>query len=151
MCSQNLYHLHSAIGYQLSRTARLQERGFEAKLKGLGLTRTTWCILLSVANEGLYNPSSIADYIGIDRTATSRALKKMMQQDMIARFEETSDGRRKRVDITPKGELLLRQATKFARDNAQHFETKLTKSEQASLRKLLSKLQSGEGEPLARL
>lgn len=151
MIDRNPYHLHHSIGYQLSRTARLQERGFEAKLRNLGLSRTTWCILLAVQNEDLHNPSAIADYIGIDRTATSRALRKMAQEGLVVQDEETSDGRRKNIYATPKATHLLVKATGYARENAAYFEAKLTNSEQNSLRNLLLKLQSGEGEPLAHL
>lgn len=151
MIAPNSYHLHQAIGYQLSRTARLQERGFETKLRTLGLTRTTWCILLAVQNEDLHNPSAIAEYVGIDRTATSRALRKMGQEDLVVQNGETSDGRRKNICVTPKGTQLLVKATEYARKNAAYFEAKLTKSERNSLRNLLLKLQAGEGEPLAHL
>lgn len=151
MSSKPPYHLQAAIGYQLSRTARLQERGFEAELKHLGLSRTTWCILLAIENEGLHSPSDIADFIGIDRTATSRALRKMAGEDLIAREDTVTDGRRAYIKVTRKGCKLLAAATQFARKNAAHFEEKLTSSEQNVLRELLSKLQSGEGAPLAHL
>lgn len=151
MPSQKPYLLHASMGYQLSKTARLQERGFEAGLKSLGLSRITWCILLAVQTESLRNPSAIADFVGIDRTATSRALTKMARDGLVERNEEKSDGRRASVRATTLGQERLEMATRCARKNAAHFEGKLTDTERETLRNLLAKLQSGEGSALPHL
>ncbi|MEY8119366.1 MarR family winged helix-turn-helix transcriptional regulator [Falsihalocynthiibacter sp. BN13B15] len=151
MLSEKPYLLHASIGYQLSKTARLQERGFETELKSLGLTRISWCILLAVHIESLRNPSAIADFVGIDRTATSRALTKMARDGLVERHEEQSDGRRASVQATKLGRIRLEKATQSARKNAAHFEAKLSGMEQEALRSLLLKLQSGEGSPLPNL
>ena len=77
MNAHSKYRLHHSIGYHLSLAARLQERRLDGWMRPMGLTRTTWCILLAVANENLTRPSEIAEFVGIDRTATSRALRQM--------------------------------------------------------------------------
>lgn len=151
MSSETPYHLHSSTGYQLSKTARLQERGFEFELKSLGLTRISWCILLAVDTESLRHPSAIAEFVGIDRTATSRALTQMVRDGFVERKEEKSDGRRTSVHATKLGRARLAVATREARLNAAHFEAKLSRLEQETLRDLLLKLQSGEGSSLSHL
>ena len=90
------YRLNDSLGYRLSRVARIQERS----LRMLGLTRTTWCVLLAVGNEGLSQPSDIAEFIGIDRTATSRALRQMEAGGLIVRAAGDRDGRTRRVRLT---------------------------------------------------
>ncbi|WP_380057690.1 MarR family winged helix-turn-helix transcriptional regulator [Falsihalocynthiibacter sp. SS001] len=135
----------------MSRTARIQERGFETRLKELGLTRVTWCILLAVETEALRFPSAIAEFVGVDRTATSRALRKMSREGLIQRNDEESDGRRTAVVVTVHGRDVLECATHAARENAAHFEAKLSATERETLRKLIHKLQSGDGTPLAQL
>ncbi|MEM1302763.1 MAG: MarR family transcriptional regulator, partial [Pseudomonadota bacterium] len=79
------YRLHDSLGYNLSLAARLQERRLDDGLRSLALTRTNWCILLAVGVEGLSGPSDIAAFVGIDRTATSRALRQMEQAGLIER------------------------------------------------------------------
>ena len=56
------YRLHHSLGYHLSIASRLQERRLDEKLKPVGLTRSTWCILLAIGNENLSQPSDIADF-----------------------------------------------------------------------------------------
>jgi DNA-binding MarR family transcriptional regulator len=145
------YRLHHSLGYHLSIAARLQERRLDEQLRTLGLTRTTWCILLAVGNEGLSQPSDIADFVGIDRTATSRALRHMEDDGLLARSSGTEDKRTRRVVLTDKGCRAIRAATPFARENAAIMSAQLTDAEEAELKRLLNKLRGSEKAPLKTL
>lgn len=138
------YRLHASLGYHLSVASRLQERRLDEQLKTLGLTRTTWCILLAVGNENLTQPSDIADFVGIDRTATSRALRGMEADDLITRASGDGDRRTRCVTLTPKGEETIRLATPMARTNAQAIAKELAPEERAELLRLLGKLRKAE-------
>lgn len=151
MNTDQKYRLHQSLGYQMSLTTRLQERRFEERLKTLGLTRITWCILLAVDVEDLLNPSDIASFVGIDRTATSRALRQMETAGMIARGAGKEDGRTTLVALTDVGRDLQIRAAPMARDNAQHWQEKLSSEEAIELRRLLAKMRRGEDTALARL
>ena len=151
MTNNTPYRLHHALGYHLTLTSRLQERRFEDQIKGLGLTRISWCILLAIEVENLCQPSDIADFVGIDRTAASRALRQMENAGLLRRKTGTADRRTTRVEVTALGAGLLQRGTDFARANAAHFEGKLTAEEAAELRHLLDKLRKGEGTRLKRL
>ncbi|WP_147124332.1 MarR family winged helix-turn-helix transcriptional regulator [Shimia ponticola] len=144
------YRLHDSLGYHLSLTARLQERRLDDGLRSLGLTRTTWCILLAVGVEGLDGPSDIAAFVGIDRTATSRGLRQMEQADLITRTGGQSDGRKRSVVLTPNGETRLRQGAPLARANNEVLATKLEDDEVTELVRLLRKLSKGEPSDLSR-
>ncbi|MCK4713270.1 MAG: winged helix-turn-helix transcriptional regulator [Marinosulfonomonas sp.] len=145
------YRLHQSLGYQLSLTSRLQERRFEEQLKPLGLTRITWCILLAVEVEALVNPSDIAAFVGIDRTATSRALRQMETAGMVKRGAGKGDGRTTTVALTDTGHDLLARATPMARANVAHWQDKLTETETTELRRLMAKLRLNEDTALKRL
>lgn len=151
MSMDQKYRLHQSLGYQMSLTTRLQERRFEDQLKTLGLTRITWCILLAVEVEKLVNPSDIARFVGIDRTATSRALRQMETSGMIARRVGKDDGRTTLVALTDMGRDLQARGTPMARDNAQHWQGKLSSDEARELRRLLALLRQGEDAALTRL
>lgn len=151
MSIEQQYRLHQSLGYQMSLTTRLQERRFEDQLKTLGLTRITWCILLAVEIENLVNPSDIASFVGIDRTATSRALRQMETAGMIAREDGKKDGRTTLVALTDMGRELQSRAAPMARDNAQYWQAKLDRDEVLELRRLMSKLRDGENAALTRL
>ncbi|MDX5411795.1 MAG: winged helix DNA-binding protein [Rhodobacterales bacterium] len=151
MDSTEPYRLHASLGYHLSVAARQQERRLDEALKTLGLTRTTWCILLAVGNEGLSQPSDIAGFVGIDRTATSRALRQMEAEGLLARSSGTADRRTRRVALTDRGRAAIAEATPFARANAAIMAEQLDRGEHETLIRLLAKLRPDEDSPLATL
>lgn len=142
------YRLHASLGYHLSVAARQQERRLDEQLKTLGLTRTTWCVLLAVGNEELTQPSEIAAFVGIDRTATSRALRQMEADGLLARSSGTEDRRTRRVALTDKGCDAIKAATPFARQNARIMADQLDPGEQEALIRLLTKLRPADDAPL---
>lgn len=134
--------------YQLTLTSRLQERRLEEGLRRLGLTRLSWCVLLAVEVEGCSQPSEIAQFIGIDRTATSRALRQMEAKGWLARHTGAADRRTTRVALTVEGAALLAKAVPIAEDNAQHFLAKLPPEGAAQLQSLMADLRTGEAHNL---
>ena len=142
------YDLHSALGYQLTLTARYGERRFEAAMKTIGLTRITWCILLAAGGKNLPYPSDIADYIGIDRTATSRALRQMEADGLLGRSLCKKDRRKTSVQLTKLGRARLEQANTLANTARHETEARLSAPEQSELKRLLTKLRAGENAPL---
>lgn len=139
------YGLHDSIGFHATFTARLVERRVEDGLRKFGLTRVGWCILLAVAEEGLKNPSDIAAFVGIDRTATSRALRALETEGLITRAIGREDRRMTEVTMTDAGYDRMIQAVPICSENMDHFNAKLTATEQAELKRLLTKLSAGEG------
>lgn len=145
------YRLHQSLSYHLSVAARLQERRLDEQLKPLSLSRTTWCILLAVGNEGLTQPSDIADFVGIDRTATSRALRKMEEDGLLDRSSGTQDRRTRQVVLTETGCAAITQATPFARKNSEILANILTEDEAKQLWRLLTKIEKSADIPLKTL
>ncbi len=145
------YRLHASLMYQLTLTSRLQERRLEEALRGLGLTRITWCVLLAVHVEGLQQPSDIAQFIGIDRTATSRALRQMEASGWVARKSGEGDRRTTTVALTAAGVALLAKAAPMAEENGRHFTTKLPEGGGEALRELLAQMREGEKRNLLKL
>ena len=138
------YRLHDSIGYHATLAARLVERRVEDALRKFGLTRVGWCILLAVAEEGLMNPSDIAAFVGIDRTATSRALRALENEGLITRAIGRADRRMTEVTLTSTGYDRMIQAVPICSENMSHFNNKLTDGERLELKRLLMKLCEGE-------
>ncbi len=145
------YNLQSSLGYQATLFSRISERRFERELLPLGLTRVNWCVLLAVGHEGLQNPSAIAPFVGIDRTATSRALRRLDADGLVMRENSTEDHRKTNVTITAKGKQKLVQANSAASANADHFNAKLSWFEQRTLKEILEKLVEDEVRDVSKL
>jgi len=148
--TQTKYSLRDSIGFHTTLAARLVERRVEDGLRRFGLTRVGWCILLAVAEEGLKNPSDIAAFVGIDRTATSRALRALETEGLIRRSIGRTDRRMTEVSMTDAGLARMMQALPICMENMTHFSAKLSESEQADLKVLLKKLYAGEREAIGK-
>ena len=138
------YSLHASLGFRLSRAARIQERRLDEGLKALGLTRTTWCVLLGLGNEGLTRPSELAAFVGIDRTATSRALRTMEADGFIARRTGVGDARTRDVRLPDKGYDAIEQGTPLAEANNAAMSARLGAADEAQLKALLDQLIEGQ-------
>lgn len=138
------FSLHESVGHHVTRTARIIERRVEGHLRQFGLTRVGWCVLLAVAEEGKKNPSDIADFVGIDRTATSRALRVLETEGLIGREMGRDDRRTTEVKLTELGEEQFRTVLPECRQANQHFHDKLTDDELFTLHRLLNKLTENE-------
>ena len=138
------FGLHDSVGHHISRTARIVERRVEGNLRRFGITRVEWCVIVAVAEEGKKNPSDIANFVGIDRTATSRALRALESNGLIARKMGRDDRRTSEVELTEKGLAQFNAALPMCRAAAQHFHAKLSIDELDVLRALLAKLAADE-------
>lgn len=138
------YRLHDSIGFHTTVVARLMERRVEEGLRQHGLTRIGWCILLSLVEENLSRPSEIAEFVGIDRTGTSRALRQLEEAGLISRRIGAGDRRNTEVIVTDAGLRLLDAAMPLCRENMSHFSAKLEPDEERELVRLLGKLRQGE-------
>lgn len=143
------YDLHASVGYQATLSSRVFERRLEDGLKQIGLSRLQWCILVAIGLEARRTPSDITQFLGIDRTATSRALRGMEADGYITRNQDHEDRRKTDVSLSPLGSEKLAQALPIASNNTAHFAEKLTLSEAELLQKLLIKLRSGEAKGLS--
>lgn len=138
------FGLHDSVGHHITRTARIIERRVEGDLRRFGLTRVEWCVMVAVAEEGKKNPSEIADFVGIDRTATSRALRQLENNGLIDRAMGRDDRRTTEVRLTEHGEAQFRAALPICSEAAHHFHGKLTLEELRVLKQLLNKLSLDE-------
>jgi DNA-binding MarR family transcriptional regulator len=144
------YDLKASLGYQLTVCSRINERDFEAELHRLDLTRVSWCVLLAT-EQGITAPSSIAAFIGIERTAASRSLNRLETAGFVSRKFADGDRRKTVVQATKAGVSVLERANTCARENSARFISKLDDTELVTFKTLLTKLMTGEDRRISNL
>ena len=142
--STKKFALHDSVGHHITRAARVIERRVEEDLRRFGLTRVCWCVLVAVAEEGKKNPSDIASFVGIDRTATSRALRQLENDGLIDREMGREDRRTTEVKLTELGMSQFNAALPICREASFHFHSKLSLAELETLKALLVRLTENE-------
>lgn len=132
------FRLQDSVGHLISRSARKVERRVDDGLRSHGLTRVGWCILLAVEQEGKRNPSDIADFVGIDRTATSRALRQLENNGLIQRSMGRDDRRMTEVSVTTQGRAHLNASLPLCREALAQSHARMTDAELCELKRLLT-------------
>ncbi len=145
------YRLHERLGYKVSRLARLMETQMEEMISPFGITRLFWCILSGVGLEGIRTPSELADYVGIARSAVSRARRSMEEMQLITRNGTERDGRGVEIVLTEKGRHVMEQCQPLVEALNEQFITKLSAGDLDVVLRGIDTLSAGETRELARL
>ena len=145
------YRLHERLGYKVSRLARLMEAQLEDMISPYGITRVIWCILSGVGLENVRTPSELAEYVGIARSATSRALRSMEDMGLITRCGAERDGRGVEIVLTKKGMHVMEQCRPLVEQLNDHFATKLAAGDLQTVMNNIDALSAGETRELSRL
>jgi MarR family transcriptional regulator for hemolysin len=138
------YRLRNRLGYRLSRLSRIMQAKLEHELAPHGMNRLKWCALSGVGLEGQASPSDLATHIGITRPATSRLLKAMEKEGLIARALTPQDGRAREIQVTDLGRSKLAVCWPLVNRNNSHFVSKLATDDLAGLFQALDQLMGGE-------
>ena len=93
-----------------------------------------------LAIEPLITAYRICQVIGLDKAATSRALKSMKRRGLVDVFQEDPDNHRKLVDLTVKGRLMHDQIIRVAHDRERVLVSALSKEEVEQLADYLRRL-----------
>lgn len=136
--------LHERIGYKLALAARINDQLLDRELASIGITRQMWCLLVATGAQQITQPSAIASYIGINRTAVSRTLRDMEARGYLVRGHGNNDGRSKEVALTQKGQQLLKRSLPIVEGSAATMDEKLSKHDQKELHRLLDKFLSDQ-------
>jgi len=143
MTGHGAYDLHASLGYQLTITARIQQRRLERQLRTLGLTQAGWRILLAVASDGFTSLPAIAGYAGAGRIATARALRWMQRDGLVERGDGDGQAKGPHYRLTESGRATIAAATPMAEASDAVMADMLGHHDMAELKRLLTRLRQG--------
>jgi DNA-binding MarR family transcriptional regulator len=92
------------------RAARALARRFDEALRPLDLTNGQFSILMSLNRPNPPTISCVADFLAMDRTTLTAALKPLQRRGLIRVTEDPSDRRGRLLRLTRKGRGLLAAA-----------------------------------------
>ena len=90
------------------RTDRMHRAAIERKLADLGIHRTQHMMLLDIKRHGLGSQKEIAERFDISPAAVAVTLKKLEEGGYITRKAGEHDSRCKEVQLTERGEEILK-------------------------------------------
>lgn len=106
----------ACICLRVQRASRAVGRRFDNAFRGLGLTNWQFTLLISLESIEWPSVNELATELAMDRTTMTRNLRVLERRGLLAIGTDASDGRVRRVSLTPQGRALLARAVERWRE-----------------------------------
>ena len=140
----NHFALEEFLPYRLSLLTNTVSRELAASYREEhDITIIEWRVLAVLGRFPGLTAKKIVDRTAMDKVAISRAVKTLMDKNLLTRKVDPEDRRRQQLFLTPdKGQLVLEDILPRARKLESTLLDTLTREEQVQLNHLLSRLQT---------
>lgn len=132
--------LHNSYTFWISRLAALMQEEFNRRLQGEDVSWPQWMVLNVLAQEIATTPATIADNIGVDRSAVTRLLDRLEKKGLVLREHDKLDRRSVNIHLTDNGRKLMGRLNDLAREHQEHFLDSLHNTEHRSFKGNIQKL-----------
>ncbi len=133
--------LQQFLPYRLSALANRISQSLAVKYsKQYGISVQEWRILAVLGEETKLSAVAITNRIAMDKVAVSRAVKRLIEKDLVVKDLDSKDQRSHELTLTTNGIEMYQQLVPIALEHEQQVTNTLTTKEKESLLKLLSKL-----------
>lgn len=132
--------LQNSYTFWISRLANLMQEHFNQRLREEDVTWPQWMVLNVLHQNLAQTPATIADQIGVDRSAVTRLLDRLEKKQLILREHDKLDRRTVNVKLTDAGLTKMEQLNAMAKHHQEHFLSSLHNTEYRSLKGNLQKM-----------
>ena len=101
------------IGTLLAQVSRLLRRAFDARARGIGVTRPQWMVLGLLKAHAGSNQGALAEMLEVEPITLGRMIDRLQEAELAERRADPADRRAWRIYLTDKGEELLDQLRPF--------------------------------------
>lgn len=141
--SSSVFELERFLPYRLSLLTNTISQGIAHSYRQkYDISVTEWRILAVLGRFPGLAAQEIAERTAMDKVAVSRAVKTLVQKDLLQRITDPADRRRLTLHITPgKGRHVLQKVIPLAQEYETLLLGTLTPGEQSALFSAIKKLQ----------
>ena len=125
-------------GY-VRKLSRVVTAIYDGALADAGLKTSQFSVLVAVANRGLARPAELTELLQMDESTLSRNVERMCARGWL-RLERNEDRRSHQIEVTDKGEALIRKCLPAWRHAQAEVSQRLGTGTVAELRSALRKL-----------
>ncbi len=129
-----------SLGALANDVARLFNRGFDAKVRPMGLTRAQWKVLLYLKRRQGLSQTELGDLLEVRPPSLAKVLDGLERKGWLERREDPSDRRAKRLYLTRDAEPLIRRVHRIASEDDRQALADLSKTEIAELTRLMRRV-----------
>lgn len=133
------------LGYLLGQANHALYKDFDAQVRAAGLSSIEWRVLATLHDSEPLTVSQLALEVLSKQPTVTKLVQRMAEQGWVQLLADPLDQRRTLVTASTAGKRLVRPLLEKARAHEAQTLRNLAVSEQAALKKLLSKLAGREG------
>lgn len=139
-----------SVGFLIADVTRLMRKGFDRRVRGLGLTRPQWRVLVYVLqNEGL-SQSMLARSMDIERAPLGQLVRALENLRLVRRERSVSDQREWLIYVGEEAHGLMPKLLEAAGWLREVYFQGLSRNEELMLRRLLERMRSNLSYELER-
>jgi DNA-binding MarR family transcriptional regulator len=97
----------TCLCFATQRAARKLARRFDQLFKPLGITNGQYSMMVAMAGMGSPKLGHLADFLGMDHTTVTAAVKALEKCGLLTLRPDTEDRRARRASLTEAGQALL--------------------------------------------
>ena len=126
--------------FRAQRAARALARRFDEAFRPLGLTNGQFSLMMSLNRPDPPSMGRIADFLAMDRTTLTAALKPLERRGLVAVLPNPDDRRSRVLKLTPAGRALLARAVPIWTTTHAELEANLAAIDLNAVRTALERL-----------
>jgi len=124
----------------LSDVARLARRDFDARARGIGVTRPQWQMLLTLRRcEGI-NQGRLAELLEVEPITLCRMVDRLQEGDLVERRSDPTDRRAWQLFLTDKARALQGQLLPLGELTSSNALEGISEAEQAIMKNILERM-----------
>ena len=127
------------VGGCVRKLNRMVTAIYDGALAGAGLKTSQFSVLIAVANRGKARPAELTELLQMDESTVSRNVERMCARGWL-RLERDADRRSHQIEITDKGQALVRKCLPAWQRAQEKVSQRLGADNVAALRSALRKL-----------
>ncbi len=143
-----MHGMSDSLAILITDSARLLRRRFDARARGLGVSRAQWQVMFALSrNEGI-NQAGLAEALDVETITVGRMVDRLEEAGLVERRADPADRRAWRLHLTPRAHPILAELREVGDVVMAETLAGIGFNEQAVLHDLLSKLRGNlQGRP----
>lgn len=135
------FDIETSIGHKIVALVKSKRELIDIAMDRLQLSRTQWQIMVKFCMLDMpCTQAKLLTLLEIDRAHLARSLGQLEHRELIKRESVKSDRRISEVQLTQKGESLLKKVQEIMRDEANILLKNITLEEQQNFKAILNKI-----------
>lgn len=130
------------IGTMLGQVSRLLRRSFDARARGIGVTRPQWQVLSLLVHYSGINQGGLAELLEVEPITLGRMIDRLQDAQMVERRPDPADRRAWRLFLTDKGLDLLEKLKPLALEAYEEALEGVSPEERAAIMEVLGRMRT---------